>query len=52
MDLIDAVESNDMDNVRRLLLDNNININIKDKYGRTAFIWAIIKQNIEIINLF
>jgi len=57
MDLIEAVKSNDIDNVRRLLLDDNIDINIqeddKDNYGYryTALMWAIDNQNIEIINL-
>jgi len=53
MDLIEAVKSNDIDNVRRLLLDDNIDINIRedDYYGYTALMWAIDRQNIEIINL-
>lgn len=48
MSLIEAVRSNDLDQVNRLLLNPRVNINQVDDNGDTPLIWAALDGNVEI----
>ncbi len=51
MSLIDFVKNNDIDGVRDFLLNENINVNLQDNFGKTALILASNDNNIEIVKL-
>ena len=50
MSLIHAIENNDIDLVRQLL-DNGIDINLRDSTGNTALMWASQEGHNEIVEL-
>ena len=45
-----AVDTNSVEMVK-LLLENKVNVKARDKYGLTAYVYALKKQNSEIVNL-
>ncbi len=48
--LIEVVKSRDIDRARELL-DQGIDINIRDRYGRSAILWAVALDNGAMVDL-
>lgn len=48
-DIIKATQNNDYSLVENLL--NNVNIDYKDKNGKTALFYAVLEHNIDLCNL-
>jgi len=50
MDLIEAAKNSDIENVR-LLLESGTEVNIQDRVGWTALMWASRNGNTDIVRL-
>ena len=49
LELIEAAYDNDLEKVKELLKDQNIDVNFQDIFGYTALIWASRKDHLEIV---
>ena len=50
-DLIVAADHGEVDVVKEILANNFEDVNITDKYGDTALIWASIRGNLEVVKI-
>nr|QBK87199.1 MAG: ankyrin repeat protein [Marseillevirus LCMAC201] len=50
-DLIAAVKSNNLELVKELVSLENINLDLQDKGGNTALMWAVDRENYDIVKL-
>ena len=49
--LIEAARENNSDIVELLINEFDINVNLQDDYGRTALMWAILKDHAVVVDL-